>query len=263
MISRISKRPVKVAKSRSGAFLGEICHTISHEISDVVQQDAAPVDPEGVLTSLLFPPLCIGCMSLLRGTTSSRIVCRACAIGLVALPADERTIAGVEAMWAYHGPLASALHRLKYCGDAAVAGPLGRLLADAPGFTASTQCGIEWDDIVPVPLHFTRVWQRGYNQAALMARWAMKSQPSRARLSPRLLRRRRATPPQTGLSLARRLENVRGAFVAPDPARVEGRRILVVDDVTTTGATLRACLAALDEAGASEIGALALLRTLA
>jgi len=77
------------------------------------------------------------------------------------------------------------------------------------------------------------------------------------------LRRRRATPPQTDLSLTRRLENVRGAFVAPEPEKAEGRRILVVDDVTTTGATLRACVAALEEAGASEVGALALLRTLA
>jgi ComF family protein len=223
----------------------------------------AQVDPGDVLQSLLFPPVCIGCRSLLRGAADDRTVCRACEIGLVPLPAEERTIGGIEALWAYHGPLASALHRLKYSGDAAVAGPLGRLLGKAPSFARSTASGVPWDDIVPVPLHRLRVWQRGYNQAALIARWAVASRPSSACFCPQLLRRRRATPPQTDLSLGRRLENVRGAFTAPEPGRVEGRRVLVVDDVTTTGATLRACLAALTEAGASEVGALALLRTLA
>jgi ComF family protein len=106
--------------------------------------------------------------------------------------------------------------------------------------------------VVPVPLHPTRLAERGYNQAALLAAAAARELP--APLEPRALRRRRPTLQQAHLARARRLENVAGAF-APGPRApsVLGRRVLLVDDVATTGATLAACARALREAGAASV----------
>jgi len=153
---------------------------------------------------------------------------------------------------AYQGPLARAVAALKYEGQLELAGPLGRLLTPADLLRR------DWDAVVPVPLHPWRALLRGYNQAALLTRWAL---PSGLRARPRLLRRVRPTAPQTGQDAAARRHNLAGAFQAA-PA-VAGLRLLVLDDVTTTGATLHACLHALRAAGARETAGLALLRSLA
>lgn len=114
-----------------------------------------------------------------------------------------------------------------------------------------------WDLVVPVPLHWRRRWQRGLNQAEVLARavGARHGLP----VAPRLLVRVRATPPQQGDGAAR-ARNVRGAFRVRTPARVAGRRLLLVDDVFTTGATANACARSLREAGAAAVGVLTLAR---
>ncbi|MFV8754034.1 ComF family protein [Nannocystaceae bacterium ST9] len=206
----------------------------------------------------MFPPTCLGCGRLLRHDRALAL-CSLCEPEHVDL-AHAPAIAGVAAPFAYEGPLARAVVRLKFDGVLALAGPLGRLLAGQPEFDRG------WDLLIPVPLHWRRRLARGFDQAEELARWALRHRrraglPTPA-LATRALRRARSTAPQTDLDAHERAANVEGAFEVRTPARVAGRRVLVLDDVTTTGATLRACTSALTEAGALVVGALALLRTL-
>lgn len=231
------------------------------------------------LLHALLPAPCLGCGRPLpaRGTTLGlctrcrgslaslpREACAVCARPLAAhaLPEDYRCGACRErppafdrmlALWSYRPPLDSVVRglkfgRLDYLGDHladALAERLGNRLDD-------------FDRVVPVPLHWRRRLARGYNQAERIAR------PLAFRLGlpcAPLLVRRRATPPQSLLGKADRLTNLRKAFRAPDPERVRGLRILLVDDVATTGATLDAAASALKNAGAAAVIALVAGRT--
>ncbi len=119
------------------------------------------------------------------------------------------------------------------------------------------------DLIVPVPLHYVRLVRRGFNQSVWLA--AAVSRSSGVPLSPDLLARTRATPTQAGLSGDGRRRNVQGAFnVRPSRARrLAGRRVILVDDVLTTGATVEACARALKRSGAAEVDVLTLARVAA
>jgi ComF family protein len=154
----------------------------------------------------------------------------------------------------YEGQLREALHALKFSGRRALAAPLGELAAEQ--CLAWLPAGI--DALIPVPLAPERERERGFNQAALLARrigrrLAVPTQP-------RWLARIRPTRPQSELAAAERRANVRGAFRAS--RRVAGRHVLVVDDILTTGATLDSCARALREAGARRVGVLTVARVL-
>ncbi|MGE0723894.1 MAG: double zinc ribbon domain-containing protein [Alphaproteobacteria bacterium] len=141
-------------------------------------------------------------------------------------------------------------------GDRTHAAPaFGRWLARAAGPIAS-----EAEVIVPVPLHWTRLVRRRFNQAALIAR-ALGREAGIA-VAPDVLVRRRWTPSQGGLRRLARLRNVAGAFHVPPRrrARIAGRRVLLVDDVMTTGATVEACTRALRAAGARAVDVVTLAR---
>ena len=113
----------------------------------------------------------------------------------------------------------------------------------------------EADLIAPVPLHPSRLRQRGFNQALLLAQ-AFPEVP----LERELLVRQRHTPPQAGLNPRERRDNVKGAFAVPRPDLVKGKRILLIDDVFTTGATVRECARVLRRAGAREVDVLTVAR---
>jgi ComF family protein len=150
---------------------------------------------------------------------------------------------------AYEGTLRKLIHLFKYSGMRRLAQPLGALLADA------LPRDRQFDLVTAVPLHWRRRWQRGFNQAELLGKVI-----ARARGIPasRVLRRASATRAQAGLSNSQRRENVSGAFLAR--RRVPGLRILLVDDVMTTGATAGACARALKKAGAKSVSMLMLAR---
>jgi ComF family protein len=132
-----------------------------------------------------------------------------------------------------------------------LAAPLGKMLLSV----LPREC--RFDMVVPMPLHWARQWRRGFNQSELLARVVAKRIGSPLM---RVIRRRRATPPQAGLSNAQRRTNVAGAFMVRKRALVKDRHILLVDDVMTTGATLSACAAVLKRAGAGRVTVLTLAR---
>jgi ComF family protein len=139
------------------------------------------------------------------------------------------------------------VHALKYGGRPGLADALGARLAE------TLPAGLEVDLVTAVPLHSARRRERGYNQA-----WRLAVSLASRRGLPLIedvIVRVRATPAQARLDPARRRRNLAGAFRVPQAASYRGRRILVVDDVLTTGATLEACLGVLAEAGAQPVGA--------
>ena len=153
-----------------------------------------------------------------------------------------------RALGAYEGSLRAIVHALKYGGRSTLARPLAARLREAG---AEALAGA--DLVVPVPLHRSRQRQRGFNQAAEIARrLGLPMQDA--------LRRTRRTPAQADLPAARRHANVRGAFALARASSVSGRVVVLVDDVSTTGATLNACAAVLLTAGASEVRAVIVAR---
>jgi ComF family protein len=163
----------------------------------------------------------------------------------------------------YESGLRELIHLLKYNGVRPAANVLGRMLAEAiedlqPLFADGEIL------VVPVPLHARKLRQRGFNQSELIARAALKVKPSYGRLllSAGLLERHRETKSQIGLSRHQRRENIRGAFVVAKPEEINGREILVVDDVFTTGTTVSECARILRRAGAPKVYVATVARTL-
>ncbi len=127
------------------------------------------------------------------------------------------------------GPARRLVHALKYSDRIDYAGPMGSWMA-----RAGAQLLEDADLLVPVPLHRGRLFSRRFNQAAALA--AAISKASRVPHDPLALARVKKTPPQVGLTRNQRAENVQGAFRTPDASKIAGRRIVLVDDVMTSGA---------------------------
>jgi len=149
------------------------------------------------------------------------------------------------------------LHELKYRGRRRVATRLAETLLAEPAACAVIAGA---DALVPVPLHPRRRRERGFNQAELIA--AAISRCTGVTVLGSALVRRKDTAPQTGLSAAARRGNMRGAFAVRRRAQIAQRRLVLVDDVLTTGATALACARALREAGAIEVRLLSVARAL-
>ena len=160
-------------------------------------------------------------------------------------------------IWAadYEGAVKRLVRGLKFEDMDYLAGPLGR---EAAARLAPVLRGLDPDLVVAVPLHWWRRYRRGFNQAALLA--ASIARHHGLPIEARLLRRRRAGRRQLGLSRRERLRSLAGCYAARG-ARLKGRTVLLVDDVTTTGATLEACARELLRAGAARVVGCVLART--
>lgn len=207
----------------------------------------------GVL-QLLAVQACAACgWAAPAGTVWAFGFCTACRLLLEPVPEGLGPPAPEAALFVYGGPMAEALRRFKYAGRYELARPLGALLQEC----AWAYAGLV-ERVVPLPLHPERLRARGYNQAALLA--APLARELRVPCDVGVLQRVRPTAVQAGLTGAAREANVAGAFRARRRLR-PGVRVLLVDDVRTSGATLRQGAAALRKAGAKEVFTLALAQT--
>ncbi|MCX4196582.1 ComF family protein [Methylobacterium organophilum] len=226
--------------------------------------------PRGVV-SLVYPPTCAGCGG---ATADPGAFCPSCwsSLRLIEEPVCQRygtpfaldlgvgplvspraiaeppVFGRARAVALYDAVARRIVHRLKYEDRLDLAGVMARMMA-ASGRTliAEAEC------LVPVPLHRGRLWRRRFNQSALLAR-AIAASAGRPCVATALVRVR-ATRSQVGLSRAARAENLSGAFrvTAAEQHRIRGRRVLLVDDVMTTGATGNAAARALLRGGATSV----------
>ncbi|NMC75279.1 MAG: ComF family protein [Geobacteraceae bacterium] len=228
---------------------------------------------------IIFPPLCHGCRAHVPGKGEIPL-CAGCwdRIAPIASPlcpvcgapfitehgndhpcgpclTERPPFAGARSAVEFHGMVQELVHRFKYGGKMYLARTLGLLAARAlSGFARDTapEC------IIPVPLHTRRLRERGFNQSQLLGRilaerWSLP-------LSVNNLRRARWTEPQVGLSVSDRERNVRGAFTVAHPERIREKRVLLVDDVYTTGSTVAECARTLARAGAKEVSVVTVAR---
>jgi ComF family protein len=211
-------------------------------------------------------PVCAGCLSQPE-PLSAEFFCVACRTPFVnpfPLDAEGRCalcrggLRGFDAAYcfgAYEGVLRQLIHLYKYGRVKTLTRPLAELLARALPRDES------FDAVTPVPLHWRKLWSRGFNQSALLAR--VLARRSGIPMVP-ALRRTRSTAPQAGLGNSSRRKNVAAAFrvrrAGGFARKLAGRRILLIDDVMTTGATAAACANTLKRAGAARVALLTIAR---
>ena len=231
------------------------------------------------LLDVILPPLCHICHAFIPNSGTLHIcttcyerlplvsspLCSLCGIPFAGTGGDHRCGACTlhpphfdvaRAHFLYEGPIRELIHAFKYNRNIHLRYPLALLALEATGgVTAEYHPNL----IVPVPLHRSRLRQRGFNQAVLFGRVLSSRLP--VPMVADALVRTRATEPQIELSAAERKDNVRGAFSVKRAASISGKSILLLDDVMTTGSTMDECAKELKKAGASAVIALTIART--
>ncbi|MDP9161235.1 MAG: ComF family protein [Acidobacteriota bacterium] len=232
------------------------------------------------LTNLSRLPVCESCLAGMHPIEGA--VCAVCGERLMSpylvdsdvassVPSDALcglcrrvtpSYARAVAYGSYDGGLRELIHLLKYQSVRPAADVLGEMLAAAIA-KLSTNFEQKTILVVPVPLHRSKLRERGFNQSELIARAALKflHADGRLRVSP-VLKRIRPTKSQIGLTQHQRRENLRGAFAVINPEEIKGSEILLVDDVVTTGTTVSECARILRRAGASNVWVASVGRTL-
>jgi ComF family protein len=236
---------------------------------------------EGILKGLIdliFPPLCafcgtplaeddrgeicLGCLRSVRFISPP--ICPKCGVPFVSKSVEDHLcgqclrgkwhFGSARALGLYEGPLREAIHALKYEGKAFLAKPLVGLLDRGYPFMDYGS----YDLVVPVPLHPKRLRERGFNQALVLARVIGRREGIPC--TGFVLRKTRSSAPQIDLSPREREKNVKGSFSVTGPAKVRGKRVLLIDDVMTTGSTVNECARELLKAGAVEVDVFTLAR---
>jgi ComF family protein len=219
-------------------------------------------------------PVCPDCLSQMQPIAGK--VCSVCgervlsvyagydADGLPRCPVCrrlKRPFGRAVAYGSYEGGLRELVHLLKYNGVRPAANVLGRMLSES---MAALEGEFKQAQVllIPVPLYRGKRRQRGFNQAELIARGALKHQSGRFELATDTLERTCDTHSQIGLTSHQRRENMRGAFAVARAAEVTGREVLLVDDVYTTGTTVSECARVLRRAGAAQVWVATVARTL-
>ena len=228
----------------------------------------------------LFPPLCHVCRTFIPDATHVHI-CSACRERLLPIDSPLCVVCGIpyvgagedhicggcatsrchydaaRAALVYEGISHDLIHAFKYRNKTHLCRPLALLTIERlAGFVSARSP----DLIIPVPLHRKRLRSRGFNQAVLLGN--IFSDFWKIPLDRHNLRRIRWTEPQVNLSAHERRSNVKGAFYVQHPSQVSGRRVLLVDDVLTTGSTVEECAAVLKKAGAVEVIVVTVVRAL-
>jgi ComF family protein len=231
------------------------------------------------LVDMFFPPLCHNCREFIPNagrvhvcekclTTSRPIQSPMCSCCGIPFATDE----GISHLcgnciakhppfdaacgaYLYEGAVKELIHRFKYDGRVQCRRPLALLLLER---LSGVVADFSSDMIIPVPLHKKRLRQRGFNQAILIGEVLAKEW--RVPFERRLLQRIRWTEPQVNLAASERMANVKGAFALREPKLVSGKRIVLVDDVLTTGSTVAECSKVLKKAGALAVIAVTVAR---
>lgn len=206
---------------------------------------------------LLFPRCCEACNRPLVG--SEELICTLCRVDLPRMETDSQlfllisnkfpdnpAIAGVHTFLVFtkRGKVRNLLHSLKYRGKEELGVMLGKMFGNELLMSGSLP---EVDLLVSVPLHPRKKRERGYNQSDALARGFAES--TGIPFSDTVLERTKYTSSQTGKTKSERQKNVQGVFKVTDQTLIEGKKIALFDDVLTTGATLEACVAALERSG--------------
>jgi ComF family protein len=231
------------------------------------------LDLKDDLLDFVYPQHCAICKKYLR--REEKDICEVCWKGLVILTdpfcpycksfveegetecgfcksagefSEDHNILLVRSLGRFDDYYKELIHRFKYGKKI----PLGRRLGQRLGETIDDESSFSKSDfLIPVPLHKSRYRERGFNQSDILAEGISKVIGLSVLKS--VLKRKKNTKDQTNLSFQQREENVRGAFVVSEPEVINGKKIILVDDVITTGATLSECARMLKQAGAEKI----------
>lgn len=226
-------------ESLGAFFYPEVCQICEEQRASSVEGYVCASCRQGV--RFIQPPFCERCGLPCAGEVTTAFACGNCR-------SMELHFRFARAAVPFGGMVQTVIHRYKYQQALWFEPFLAGLLVSQAG---PLLCRETWNMIVPVPLHSAKFREREFNQAERLARHL--GQATHIPLNARLLRRVEATRTQTMLTPAQRVANVRNAFAVRSDGRLEGARIVLVDDVLTTGATASACARVLRKAGAEEV----------
>lgn len=225
-----------------------------------------------ILLDYVFPPLCHSCRTFIPDAGRIHIcddclattrnldspLCPFCGVPFLTEDGLDHAcgacitapppFAAARAAVIYEGAVRELIHRLKYDGKIQVRRPLGLLLAERLKRFAVDAAP---DLLLPVPLHVKRLRQRGFNQAVLLGE--LLSREWGVPMARQAIKRVRWTEPQITLAAGDRAANVRGAFAIADPGIIKGKRVMLIDDVMTTGSTVVECGRLLGKSGAASV----------
>ncbi|MFZ1036726.1 MAG: ComF family protein [Smithella sp.] len=233
------------------------------------------------INEVIFPPHCLGCAEILH-PESGQIFCPACSDQIKFITGSICPICGTtypdspaedhlcgdclenktyfsyaRAIFSYESFILNAIHRFKYKRDISIGETLASFMA---GFSFPDIDFTDYSLIIPVPLHIKRLRERGFNQSLVLARAVEHKRQIPVNFS--VLKRHKFTLTQTGSNRNERKENIKGAFEVSDKKKIDGKNIILIDDVYTTGATINECAKTLIKAGAQKVAVLTLARVL-